>query len=100
MIVHGTADEFVSYQNAIFNTHQWANIHGINWVKTDLKGESINKQLNFKNKKGETVLSLFSLAGRTHGYPIDPDNGCGEVGKFIIDTRVCAAEKITDFFGL
>lgn len=75
MIVHGTSDEFVSYKNARYIFKQWTNVHG-----------------------SSEKVKLVSIKGMKHGYPIDPEAGCGSLGKFIIDANYCAAESIAKFF--
>lgn len=75
MVVHGTSDEFVNYKNAGFIYEQWKNVHG-----------------------SEDEVKLISLKGLRHGFPVDPRNGCGEAGKFVLDAGFCAAEAVAEFF--
>ena len=75
MIVHSTSDQFVNYKNAGYIFDQWVNVHG-----------------------SEERVKLVTLKGIQHGFPVDPSNGCGEVGKFVLDAGYCAAEAVAEFF--
>jgi poly(hydroxyalkanoate) depolymerase family esterase len=97
MVVHGSSDEFVSPKNAQFNVDQWTNVHGIDNV-ADAESKLDNQQY-FEHKKGsQTVVSFLSIRGQKHGFPVDSKKGCGEAGKFILDSGVCAAKHISSFF--
>lgn len=99
MIVHGTADEFVNFKNALYHVDQWTNVHGINNRPSSRSVLSSQIYLEFK-KNGQVVVSSLSIQNHMHGYPIDPKNNCGEVGKFVLDAEICASRYIADFFKL
>jgi poly(hydroxyalkanoate) depolymerase family esterase len=99
MVIHGTTDELVNFKNAQFNVDQWTNVHGIDAqadATTTVQGQ---QYLEFK-KGNDAVVSLLTVRNQRHGYPVDARNGCGETGKYVLDSGVCASKHILNFFKL
>lgn len=99
MIVHGTSDELVSFKNAQFHIDQWTNVHGTDAVVDATSKLDSQKYQEFKSGN-KVVVSLLTIENSKHGYPIDPKNGCGINGKYILDVKVCGSKHIGNFFNL
>ncbi len=97
MVVHGTSDELVNLKNAQLNVDQWTNVHG-----TDAQADAtttVQGQQYLEYKKGnDVVVSLLTIRNQRHGYPVDVRNDCGEAGKYVLDSGVCASKHILNFF--
>lgn len=99
MILHGTSDELVSYKNAQFHVDQWTNVHGTD-NKVDVTSKLDSQKYEEYKSGDKVVVSVLTIENSKHGYPIDPKNGCGIDGKYILNVKVCGSKHIGNFFNL
>lgn len=100
LVVHGTNDQFVNYQNALRMIEQWMNIHNISRKSASATSYNQYVEKSYTSSDGERKVKLISIEGMKHGYPIDTNSNCGTSGKFILDVGICGARLISQFFDL
>ncbi len=99
---HGTSDFTVHHDNLAEVVKQWTDVHGIDQVPDatgDLNGHAVERHL----KDGATVVESVRVGGMTHAVaigPTDPTYGCGGIGGFLEDKKLCSAYHAAEFLGL
>ncbi len=99
-IWHGSSDTTVNPMNQTEILEQWTNTHGIDMTAdaTDMvDGATRNR---YQNAAGATLVETITIPNFGHGTPVDPQTMCGQVGSYFIDSSICAAARMADFFGL
>lgn len=99
-IWHGTADGTVSPMNQTEILEQWTNVHGIDMTadQTDMV-DGANRS-RYQNAAGATLVETITIPNMGHGTPVDPQTMCGQTGSYFLDTSICAAARLADFFGI
>jgi len=101
-IWQGDADRTVSPVNAVELAKQWANVHGISGpaVEDRING---HRRTTLHNADGATVVELYTIAGMSHGAPIDPgdaEDQIGTEGPFLLSVGIASTWHIARFWGL
>ncbi|NCN95408.1 MAG: PHB depolymerase family esterase [Bdellovibrionales bacterium] len=99
-IWQGLQDPFVKPSNALELEKQWSNV--LNSYTEQPIVEELNGLIktSYANPNGEIVLESFKVLNAGHGYPISQSQGCGVPGSYIIETGICAAEMMAQFWKL
>ncbi len=79
---------------------QWTGVHGIDLVADETQTLGAHTRKAYKDNAGTTLVEVYELAGMGHGVPVDVMSGCGATGGFAFDVKLCAAGRVTDFFGI
>lgn len=98
---HGTADEIVKPANEDELVQQWTALHGVD-VSSGLTDGSNTlgfSHQTYRTSSGRPVIETHTISGMGHGIPIRTDH-CGQTSDYILDARICAVEKIAQFWGL
>jgi len=99
-IWHGTSDYTVRPVNADALASQWTGVHGVSATPTVRSTQGTVTRQEFQNMAGDTLVETWSIDRMGHGTPVDPANGCGRIGGFILDVGVCSSLEVARFFGL
>ncbi|HEY3446729.1 MAG TPA: PHB depolymerase family esterase [Myxococcales bacterium] len=99
-IWQGTSDSIVDFANFGELVSQWTNVQAIdaNSDATETLGLATHRE--FRDGQGKTLVESWELSGMDHGAPVDPDNGCGTAGSYMLDVGICSSERIARFFGI
>ena len=99
-IWHGSADSTVNSGNALAMVAQFTNVNAIDATAdaTTTVGAATHRE--YRNAAGTTLIDYWSVTGMNHGAAVDPRNGCGTAGPFLLDQGLCSARAAADFFGL
>jgi poly(hydroxyalkanoate) depolymerase family esterase len=96
----GTADSIVGTANLGELVEQWTNVHGLTTTPSATSTVDGQQRQEFKNASGVTLVERWDIQGMDHGMPIDPANGCGTAGQYLLDKKICAARHMLEFFGI
>ncbi|MGE3975914.1 MAG: PHB depolymerase family esterase [Bdellovibrionales bacterium] len=96
----GSQDPFVKPSNAVELEKQWSNV--LDASADEATTEEFNglTKTTFVNNRGDVVLESFKVQGAGHGYPVSQSEGCGRPGPYVIETGICAAEMMAQFWKL
>lgn len=102
VLVHGTSDGIVSYDNETELIEQWTNVHGVDQTAdaTAMVGAHTREQ---HLKAGVPVVEVWRMASMGHAVAMgaDPDGACPPMGGSYIEERgLCAAYRTGVFFGI
>jgi poly(hydroxyalkanoate) depolymerase family esterase len=106
-IWHGAADTTVAVRNQTELLEQWTDVHGID-QSADLS-DTIDGHAHeeYQNASGATMVEIYRIGGMGHGTPYQPSDGCGSTvpagkqgGSYFFDVGICAARRISEYFGL
>ena len=97
----GTADRTVLPASADDLLAQWCNVHDI--ATTPTATETVGSNVvheRFAAADGTVKIESWTIEGMDHGTAIDPTQGCGTAGPYILDAGICSTSKAAEFFGL
>ena len=97
---HGAQDKTVSPANADAIVAQWRGVHGVAQTPTRFAEVEGYPQRIWCDAQGVPVIEDFSITGMGHGTPIDPADGLGHGGPFILPTRISSTREIARNWGL
>lgn len=96
---HGTADSTVRPLMGAETIEQWTNVHGIDLAPdTTETVDGHTREVHLAN--GQEVIEFYRIQGMGHGTPVVPADGCGQAGAFFLDSGICSARRIAEFFGI
>jgi poly(hydroxyalkanoate) depolymerase family esterase len=99
-IWQGSSDSTVGPKNRTELIKQWSNVHGVSETPTSTDTVDGSSHSVWKDNTGAAVIESFEVPGMGHGVPVKPAAGCGQTGQYAFDKGICAAAKVTAFFGL
>ncbi|NOU30172.1 MAG: PHB depolymerase family esterase [Polyangiaceae bacterium] len=96
----GSADNTVGTLNRSQIVRQWTNLQGI--AETPSMSDTVDgaKHDVYKDGGGKIVVESYEIPGMDHGVPVVPGSGCGVAGSFAFDKGICAAKRVSEFFGI
>lgn len=97
---HGAADYLVRPQNATWLVQQWTGAHGLGDKPTATEKVGKATHDTYKDAQGVVQVESWLIDGMGHGVALDPKNGCGTAGAFLLDESLCSARKAAEFFGV
>ncbi len=99
-IWHGSNDGTVNNSNALAMVAQFTNVNAIDATAdvTTTVGAATHRE--YRNAAGRTLVDYWSVAGMNHGAAVDPRNGCGTAGPFLLDEGLCSSRAAASFFGV
>ena len=108
IVVHSYSDKVVKFKNAQLNIGQWTYVHQTDSLADEEKIVDGQKLQIFKRDRQaenhkihkEVVGALLTIEDQPHGYPVDPQKGCGQTNSFVLDSGVCTSEHIAQFWGI
>ncbi|TCC30279.1 alpha/beta hydrolase family esterase [Kribbella speibonae] len=89
----------VAYRNLNESMEQWTDVNSADQVADATETVNGATHKTYADATGTTVVETWSIPGMGHGQPIDPDQ-CGVPAPYILDVNLCAADRITRFWGL
>lgn len=97
---HGAADYLVRPANATSLVRQWTAAHGLDEKASAT--EHVGKATHdvFRDAHGVVQVESWIIDGMGHGVALDPKNGCGTAGAFLLDEALCSTRKAAEFFGI
>jgi poly(hydroxyalkanoate) depolymerase family esterase len=96
----GTSDAVVSPTNEKEMSKQWTSAHDLPEAPAQTQKMDHATRSVWNDPSGQVAIEMVAVDGMGHGVPVDPANGCGTAGAYILDAKICSTEKIADFFGL
>jgi poly(3-hydroxybutyrate) depolymerase len=99
-IWQGTSDAVVNPSNEKQIAKQWSSVHGASDSPAASDKIAGATRSTWTDAKGQLVVEMYAVDGMGHGVPVDPANGCGSAGSYVLDAKICSTEKIAAFFGL
>lgn len=99
-IIHGDGDFVVKTDNAFHSTEQWLNVHGADNTVDANRDVGANHQLDQYKADGSIVVERVIIKNSGHGWPVDPANGCGSSGQFILNKGICGVEVLAKSWNL
>lgn len=99
-IWHGTNDTTVRPANLQEQVDQWTDVNAIDATADATSSVGIATRREFKNAAAVTLVESWSLAGMSHGQPLDVATACGTAAPFMLDVGVCSSRFAAEFFGL
>ena len=99
-IWHGDADYTVRPANAEALARQWTAANGV--AATASATETVGGATHdvYKDASGTARVEKWIIKGMSHAVALDPKNGCGTAGAFLLDKGICSTAKAAMFFGL
>lgn len=97
---HGTSDFTVASGNLQEQVDQWTHVNGIDVMADETTAVGVATRREFRDADGVTRVEAWLLSNTGHGAPIDPMNGCGTNGLYMLNAGLCSAEHGARFFGL
>ena len=99
-IWQGAADTTVNPSNKDALVRQWTNVNGI--AATPASTETVGKATHdsFADGSGKVLVDSWLVTGMPHGVSIDPSNGCGTAGAYVLDEGLCSTAQAASFFGI
>ncbi len=99
-IWNGDADTTVVPKNLTELMEQWTQVAGVDQTAdaTSTVGRATRKE--YRDSTGATQVETWLISGMGHGTAVDPANGCGTAGAFILNVGLCSTEWATRFFKL
>ncbi len=100
-IWHSDADRVVAPSNARELVEQWTNLHQIETAPQIERHEDYTLH-RYLDRDGNTAITLYLLEDIDHGQPIkrggrfskEHVDDCGEKGRYMIDSSLCASYHI------
>lgn len=99
-IWQGGADYMVAPDLRNELVEQWTNVNGIDQTPDDSTTVNGAQRDRYQDAQGHTRVEVYYLPSMSHGQPVDPGDGCGTAGSFIIDEGICTAKMAGQLFGL
>lgn len=99
-IWHGDADWVVRPANADALVRQWTAANGL--PATPSSTETVGPATHdvYRDASGAVQVERWLVKGMGHGVVLDPRNGCGTAGAYLLDKGLCSTRKTAVFFGL
>lgn len=99
-IWQGDADYTVRPANASQLVRQFAGVNGVS--ETPTTSEAVGKATHdsFLDTNGSARIERWIISGMGHGTALDPANGCGTAGAYLLDESLCSTRKSAEFFGI
>lgn len=96
----GDADYTVRPANATQIVRQFATVNGV--AETASTNETVGKATHdtYRDSKGAVRIESWIIGGMGHGTSLDPANGCGSAGAYLLDEKLCSTRKAAEFFGI
>ena len=99
-IWHGDADYTVRPANAEALARQWTAANGVAATPTATETVSGATHDVYKDASGVTKVEKWIIKGMSHAVALDPKNGCGKAGAYLLDKGICSTAKAAVFFGV
>jgi poly(hydroxyalkanoate) depolymerase family esterase len=96
----GTSDNVVTFTNFAEMVKQWTDVQGLDSVVGVTETVGSAEHVSYNDGSGRTMVESWAISSMLHGQAIDPANGCGTAGLYIIDEHLCSALYAAKFFGL
>ncbi|MFP5345927.1 MAG: alpha/beta hydrolase family esterase [Actinomycetes bacterium] len=99
----GALDGIVNPRNLTELVEQWTDVHGIDRVPEQVETVAGHTRTVYADDSGTPQVESYLIQGMTHAQPVNPGPGpdeCGVAGPFIEDVGVCAAYRISVFWGI
>ena len=97
---HATADRTVDEVNAMAIVEQWSDAHDVPAEPTRREMVDGHERMIWVDKFGREVIELYRIQGMGHGTPLNPAEGYGKAGPFLLDVGVSSTEHIARGWGL
>ncbi|MGW0903343.1 extracellular catalytic domain type 1 short-chain-length polyhydroxyalkanoate depolymerase [Streptomyces sp. NPDC002853] len=100
---HGSQDSAVDPMNLTEVVEQWTDVHGTDAVPEVSGTVQGHPHKVYRDSSGRDVVESYSITGMDHGQPVDPGHGarqCGVTADSLPDENICAAYRISRFWGL
>ena len=99
---HGDADQTVKPANAEEILKQWLDVHQLPALHSDEERLNGHRRRVWRDANGDDIIEAYTIAGMSHGAPIDPSgpDGCGVAGPFIHDVGLSSSFQIARSWGL
>lgn len=97
---HGTADRTVDEANAMAIVEQWSAVHGVPSQPTRRETVDGHDRLIWPDASEREVIELYRIEGMGHGTPLNPAEGYGKAGPFLLDVGISSTEHIARGWGL
>jgi len=99
-IWHGTADPTVVIANSDALVDQWRRVHALPAQPQAEHGGTNWSHRAWCDAQGHALVEEWRIAGMGHGVPIDPVNGIGAAGPFMLDVGLSSTLEIARGWGL
>ena len=99
-IWHGDADYTVRPANLDQLVRQWTGVNGVSDTPAATATVGKAKHEEYRDAKGGVRVESWLISGMSHGVSIDPSNGCGKAGAYVLDKGLCSTHQAAMFFGL
>jgi poly(hydroxyalkanoate) depolymerase family esterase len=96
----GSSDGTVVPANADEIVAQWTNVHGLAQSATATETVGKASHATYADAAGVAQVESWRVSGMSHGTAVDPANGCGTAGAYILDVGLCSTRYSARFFGL
>ena len=106
IVLHGTEDNTVDFQNAYELIDQWSAIHKTDATREKTEDSFISNQvqrITYKSSVSEEAIILYKISGMGHALAVDPGNGetqGGKTGVYSDDIDFFSTYYIAKDFGL
>ena len=99
-IWQGASDHTVNPANLDALVRQWTNVNGV--AATATSTETVGKATHdsYADGAGNVLVDSWLVTGMAHGVSIDPSNGCGTAGAYVLDEGLCSTAQAASFFGI
>ncbi len=95
-IWQGTSDYIVTKGNADELLAQWTNVHGLSTTATATETVGPATHTKYETADGVVQVEEWLISNMGHGTAVDPSNGCGEAGAYILDVGLCSTRGERD----
>jgi hypothetical protein len=99
-IWEGSSDTTVTPANADELVSQWTNVHGLSQTATSTTTVGRATHTTYADAQGVVQVEKYLVSNMNHGTAVDPSNGCGTAGSYILDVGLCSSSLAADFFGI
>lgn len=103
LAIHGKRDNTVNQKNADDIALQWTGVHGLAAAATSSStGGGVTRSFwrEGGQNNGTLLVETIKIDNMDHGTPVDPNDGCGTAGAFVLNVGLCGSLEALDFFGL
>jgi poly(hydroxyalkanoate) depolymerase family esterase len=97
---HGTGDRTVAAANMDAIVAQWRGVHGLQAAPTQAGTADGYPRRVWCDRSGAAKIEEFSITGMAHGTPVNPRDGIGASGAFMLDAKISSTRHIADFWRL
>lgn len=97
---HGDGDRTVDPANAEALLAQWLAVHGLDPAPAAVVTAGDHVRRTWRGPDGRVVVEAHVIADMGHGTPLDPADGLGTAGAYMLDVGVSSTLEIARFFGL